>query len=152
MGYNEQDKECEVMLISTKGRYALRLLVDLAGHRGQGTVSLGSMAARQGLSEKYLEAILKPLVRDAILEGTRGKGGGYRMLLEPKDITLGRVLRLVEPSLGSVSCLKEGAEECPRRDECPTLPLWQELNAVIFGFLDGKTLEDLLTDERNRQI
>ena len=140
------------MLISTKGRYALRLLVDLAGHRGQGTVSLGSMAARLDISEKYLEAVLKPLVRESILEGTRGKGGGYCLLPKPNELTLGRVLRLVEPSLGSVSCLKEGAEECPRRDECPTLPLWQELNAVIFGFLDGKTLEDLLTEERNQQI
>ena len=132
------------MLISTKGRYALRLLVDLAEHRDQGAVSLGSMAARLGISEKYLEAVLKPLVRESILEGTRGKGGGYCLLPKPNELSLGRVLRLVEPSLGTVSCLKEGAECCPRREECRTLPLWQELDAMILGFLDGKTLADLL--------
>ena len=136
------------MLISTKGRYALRLLIDLAEHRDQGAVSLGSMAARQGISEKYLEAVLKPLVRASILEGTRGKGGGYRLLPEPNEIPLGQVLRLVEPSLGTVSCLKEGAEDCPRREECRTLPLWQELDALILGFLDGKTLADLLVKEQ----
>ena len=136
------------MLISTKGRYALRLLIDLAEHRDQGAVSLGSMAARQGISEKYLEAVLKPLVRASILEGTRGKGGGYRLLPEPNEIPLGQVLRLVEPSLGTVSCLKEGAEDCPRREECRTLPLWQELDALILGFLDGKTLADLLAKEQ----
>ena len=132
------------MLISTKGRYALRLLIDLAEHRDQGAVSLGSMAARQEISEKYLEAVLKPLVREGILEGVRGKGGGYYMRLEPEKITLGRVLRLVEPTLGTVSCLKDGAEECPRRDSCPTLPLWQELDAIILDYLDGRTLSELL--------
>ena len=132
------------MLISTKGRYTLRLLIDLAEHRDQGAVSLGSMAARLGISEKYLEAVLKPLVRESILEGTRGKGGGYCLLPKPNELSLGRVLRLVEPSLGTVSCLKEGAENCPRREECRTLPLWQELDAMILGFLDGKTLADLL--------
>ena len=136
------------MLISTKGRDALRLLSDLAEHRDQGAVSLGSMAARQGISEKYLEAVLKPLVRENILEGMRGKGGGYRLLLEPREITLGRVLRLVEPSLGTGSCLKNGAEPCPRSADCPTLPLWQELDAMILNYLDGKTLDDLLTKDQ----
>ena len=132
------------MLISTKGRYALRLLSDLAEHRDQGAVSLGSMAARQGISEKYLEAVLKPLVRENILEGMRGKGGGYRLLLEPREITLGRVLRLVEPSLGTVSCLKIGAEPCPRSADCPTLPLWQELDTLVHDFLYQKKLTEFV--------
>ena len=133
------------MLVSTKGRYALRVLIDLAEHREQQEyVPLGSMAARQEISEKYLEAVLKPLVHAQIIAGSRGKGGGYRMLIDPEKITLGSVLRLVEPSLGTVSCLRENAESCPRADSCRTLPLWKELDAMILSYLDSRTLAELI--------
>ena len=132
------------MLISTKGRYALRLLSDLAEHRDQGAVSLGSMAARQGISEKYLEAVLKPLVRENILEGMRGKGGGYRLTREPSEYTVGEILWATEGDLAPVACLEEGAAPCPRCEDCRTLPLWRELNSLVSSYLDSKTLADLM--------
>ena len=132
------------MLISTRGRYALRVMIDLAEQQSEGYVPLSRIAVRQGISEKYLEAILKSLVRDKLLEGSRGKGGGYRLLLSPAEISVGRILRLTEPSLGTVSCLLPGASKCPRSDDCRTLPLWKELDAVMLEFLDSRTLADLI--------
>ncbi len=131
------------MLISTKGRYALLVLIDIAEHRGEDHVPLKVIADRQGISEKYLEAILKSLVQDKILIGLRGKGGGYRLAVPPQALSVGRVLRLCEPSLVTVACLQEG-EECPRCGDCPTLPMWKELDDMILGYLDGKTIADLM--------
>ena len=132
------------MMISTKGRYALRVMVDLA-QRGDGAyVPLKEIANRQEISEKYLESILKSLVQARLLVGIRGKGGGYRLTGRPEDYTVGSILRLTEGDLAPVACLGNHAEPCPRQGDCPTLPMWQKLDGLIQGFFDSITLADLM--------
>lgn len=132
------------MLISTKGRYALRVMLDLAGHPANGCVPLKEIADRQEISGKYLEAIVKVLVKAHMLTGQRGKGGGYQLTRPPEQYTVGSILRLTEDSLAPVSCLEEGAAPCTRAAGCPTLPLWQGLSQAINQYLDSITLADLL--------
>lgn len=131
------------MLISTRGRYALRIMVDLARHQGEGHLALNEVARRQEISEKYLESIIRLLVKAGMLESLRGKGGGYRLSRLPGEYTVGELLRLTEESLAPVACLEPGSEVCPRRDHCATLPVWQGLEKVIGEYLDGITLEQL---------
>ena len=131
------------MLISTKGRYALRVLIDLAENCQSGPVTLKEVAVRQEISEKYLEAVVKSLVKEKIIKGTRGKGGGYLLAVSPEELSIGRILRLTEPGLGTVSCLL-GENTCPRAEKCPTRPFWKELDSMILGFLDGRMLASLL--------
>lgn len=133
------------MLISTKGRYALRVLIDLATHQSDRYLPLKEIAERQQISEKYLESILKTLVQHKILTGLRGKGGGYKLSIPPQELQVGTVLRLTEASLSAVGCLGEHAEPCPRQCDCPTLPLWRNLNELVNNYLDSVTLHDLLT-------
>jgi Rrf2 family protein len=136
------------MLISTKGRYALRVLTDMAEHQATGYVPLKEIAQRQDISEKYLESIVKTLVKEGVLVGLRGKGGGYRLKNPPDRYTVGRILRLTEGSLSPVSCLEAGAEPCPRVASCRTLSLWQGLDQVIYEYLERYTIADLMqTDE-----
>ena len=135
------------MLISTKGRYALRVMVDLAEHNAEGYIPLKTIADRQNISEKYLETIIKLLVRARLLEGLRGKGGGYRLTRAPGRCTAGEILRLTEDSLAPVSCLEAGAAPCPRMADCRTLSLWQGLDRVINEYLDNVTIEDLMRRE-----
>ena len=132
------------MLISTKGRYALRVMLDLAGHPANGCVPLKEIADRQEISGKYLEAIVKVLVKAHMLTGQRGKGGGYQLTRPPEQYTVGSIPRLTEDSLAPVSCLEEGAAPCTRAAGCPTLPLWQGLSQAINQYLDSITLADLL--------
>ena len=132
------------MLISTKGRYALRVMVDLAEHPADGFIPLKVIAARQDISEKYLESIIKLLVRAKLLTGVRGKGGGYRLTKAPEQYTVGSILRLTEESMAPVSCLEPGAAACPRAAECRTLSLWKGLDKVISDYLDKYTLADLM--------
>ncbi len=132
------------MLISTKGRYALRVMADLAEHPSGGYVPLKEIAERQEISEKYLEAIIKILVKARLLTGVRGKGGGYKLTRAPEQYALGTILRLTEESLAPVACLEENAAPCSRADGCRTLPVWQGLDRVINEYLDGITLADLL--------
>lgn len=132
------------MLISTKGRYALRVMVDLAEHQSEGFIPLKVIAERQEISEKYLESIIKLLVKAKLLNGVRGKGGGYRLTKFPDQYTVGSILRLTEESLAPVACLEEGAASCPRMAQCRTLPLWQGLNQVINDYLDNVTIVDLV--------
>lgn len=132
------------MLISTRGRYALRMLADMAEHQTQGYVPLKEIAARQEISEKYLESIVKLLVKDGILVGLRGKGGGYRLSKGPDQFTVGRILRLTEESLSPVACLEDGAPPCAKMADCRTLPMWQGLDKVIFDYLEKYTIADLL--------
>jgi len=134
------------MKISTKGRYALRVMVDLAQHPTDGYTPLKDIAGRQDISEKYLESILKTLVRNGLLAGLRGKGGGYQLTRQPGEYTVGEILRLTEGSLSPVACLKRGAEPCMRREICPTLPVWRKLDEMINGYLDSVTLEELLNN------
>lgn len=132
------------MLISTKGRYALRVMADLAEHPAEEYIPLKEIAQRQEISEKYLEAIIKILVRAKLLSGVRGKGGGYRLTRSPEQYTAGEILRLTEESLAPVACLEADASPCARAAACRTLPLWQGLDRVIREYLDNVTLTDLL--------
>ena len=132
------------MMISTKGRYALRFLVDIAEHQAEGYVPLKDVAERQGISEKYLESIVKTLVRADVLTGLRGKGGGYKLTREPADYSLGEIVRLVEGRIQPVTCLEECNSRCMQRDSCKTLTMWEELDHLINSYLDDKTLEDLV--------
>lgn len=135
------------MLISTRGRYALRVLVDLAEHQSDGYIPLKAIAQRQEISEKYLESIIKLLVKAKLLTGVRGKGGGYRLTHPPEQYTVGQVLRLTEESLAPVSCLEDGADTCRRAAECRTLALWRGLDKVIVDYLDGVTVAGLMRRE-----
>lgn len=132
------------MLISTKGRYALRVMVDLAEHREEGYIPLKAVAQRQDISEKYLEAIIKLLVRSGLLSGLRGKGGGYKLTKDPAQYTVGDILRLTEDSLAPVACLGPGAPPCAKAAECRTRSLWQGLDKVIRDYLDSVTVADLM--------
>ena len=137
------------MMISTKGRYALRIMVDLAEHQSEGYIPLKETADRQEISEKYLESILKSLVKNKFLEGLRGKGGGYRLTRAPEEYTVGSILRLTEDSLAPVSCLDPGETACPRMANCRTLPMWQGLNKLINDYLDGITLAELMNQAQS---
>lgn len=132
------------MLISTRGRYALQVMVDLAEHQAAGWVPLKVIARRQGISEKYLENIVALLVRQQFLTGLRGKGGGYRLNRLPEQYTVGSILRLTEESLAPVSCMDGLESACPREAECRLMGLWQGLDAVIQTYLAGVTLRDLM--------
>ena len=132
------------MMISTKGRYALRVMVDLAQRQEEGYLPLKEIAQRQEISEKYLESILKSLVQAKLLVGIRGKGGGYRLTGKPEAYTIGSILRLTEGDLAPVACLGAHSDPCPRQGDCPTLPMWQKLNGMIQGFFDSITLADLM--------
>ena len=132
------------MMISTKGRYSLRVMIDLAEHQADGYIPLKTIAERQGISEKYLESIIKLLVKAKILTGLRGKGGGYQLTRPPEQYTVGDILRLTEESLAPVSCLEENADVCPRMAACRTLSLWQGLDAVIRTYLDNITIAELM--------
>ena len=134
-------------MISTKGRYALRVMVDLAEHQGEGYLPLKEIAQRQEISEKYLESILKVLVAHKLLAGLRGKGGGYRLSRAPEDYKVGEILRLTEGSLAPVSCLEAGAKLCEIAPHCRTLPMWTRLNSVINEFFDSYTIADLMKTE-----
>ena len=131
------------MMISTKGRYALRVLIDMSEHQSEGYVPLKEIAARQEISEKYLESIVKTLVQAGILSGLRGKGGGYRLRISPEQCTVGTVLRLTEGTLAPVACLEENSAPCARMADCRTLSMWQGLNDVITDYLNKYTIADL---------
>lgn len=137
------------MLISTKGRYALRILIDMAEHQSDSYIPLKDVAARQEISEKYLETIVKLLVKDGILVGLRGKGGGYRLKKAPGQITVGHILCLTEDSLAPVSCLQANAVACERAAACRTLPMWKGLYDLINEYLNKYTLEDLVQSGDN---
>lgn len=134
-------------MISTKGRYALRVMIDLAEQNTDSYVPLDEIAARQGISKKYLEIILKTLVQNDLLKGLRGKGGGYRLTRSPKDYTVGEILELTEGTLATVACLQAGAAPCERREYCRTLPMWERFDRMVHDFFFGITLEDLISEK-----
>lgn len=135
------------MLISTKGRYALRVMIDLAEHQADGFIPLKVIAQRQGISEKYLENIIKLLVKDKLLTGIRGKGGGYRLEKAPEEYTVESILRITEDSMAPVACLEPGADVCTRAAECRTLPMWRGLDKLIRDYFENITLADLMHNE-----
>ena len=131
-------------MISTKGRYALRVMIDLAEQGTEKAVPLKDIADRQEISKKYLEIIVKSLVEAGLVTGKSGKGGGYQLCREPSGYTLGEILEVMEGTLAPVACLTCSAAKCPRESFCKTLPMWREYDAMIHDFFYGKTLADLL--------
>ena len=136
------------MIVSTKGRYALRVMIDLAEHQAERYVPLKEVAARQDISEKYLENILKVLVQNGFLEGLCGKGGGYRLTRSPDQYTVAEILLLTEGSLAPVSCLTPGAPACERMANCRTYTMWKGLNDLIADYFGKITLADLAAPEQ----
>ncbi len=134
------------MMISTRGRYALRVMIDLAERHTSAFVPLKTVAESQDISEKYLESIVKTLVQNGMLEGVRGKGGGYRLSRPPEAYTVGSILRLTEVGLAPVACLEREPMTCPRAENCRTLPMWKELQTLLNNFFDGITIADLMAD------
>ena len=132
------------MKISTKGRYALRMLIDLAEHNGDGFIALKDIAQRQNISKKYLEQIVPILNKSDVLKTNRGFQGGYMLAKSPDKYTVGEILRLTEGSLSPVACLDHPPTECERSSDCPTLPVWQGLKKVIDDYVDGITLQDIV--------
>ena len=128
------------MMISTRGRYCLRVMIDLAEHQEEGYIRMKEVAERQGISLKYLEKILPVLAKNNIVDGIQGKGGGYRLTRKPEEYTLSEILRLTEGSLAPVACLECGAAPCDRAAECQTLPIWTELDRRIKEYLDSVTV------------
>ena len=130
------------MVISSKGRYALRVMVDLAEHGGDGYVSMRDVARRQELSDKYAGQVMSLLSRAGLVSGVTGKGGGYRLTRKPEEYPLGEILRLTEGSLAPVACLEEGAHPCDRAAQCRTLPVWNRLGQIMGDYLDSVTLRE----------
>ena len=132
------------MMISTKGRYALRVMIDLAEHCNGEYIPMKDVVKRQQVSQKYVERIMTMLSKANFVEAVHGKGGGYRLNRSPDEYIVGDILRLTEGSLAPVACLDCDAEECERADQCRTLPMWKELNNRITDFFDGITIADLM--------
>lgn len=132
------------MLISSKGRYALRVMLYLAENSQGEFIPLKDITERQNISKKYLEGIMTMLSKSGFVEAMHGKGGGYRLSKSPKEYKVGDILRLTEGTLAPVMCLEENAKQCERADTCQTLPLWAGLNKVISEYLDDVSLDDIL--------
>ncbi len=132
------------MMVSTKGRYALRVMLDLAEHRNEGYIRLQDIAQRQEISEKYLEGIIVVLSKAGFVDALRGKGGGYRLNRDPEEYTVGSILKLTEGSLAPVACLECAPNRCARAGRCATLPMWEKLDKMIDNFFEGITLRQLL--------
>ena len=133
-------------MISTKARYALRVMIDLAEHQDAGYIPLKDIAARQEISEKYLEIIIKILVKGKMLKGLRGRGGGYILTREPSEYIVGDIIELTEGPLAPVACLQPDAEVCNRKDICVTLPLWEKYYTLVHDFFFHITLEDVINN------
>ena len=131
-------------MISTKGRYALRVMLDLAKQNSEGYIPLKDIAERQGISKKYLEIIVKDMVAGGLVAGASGKGGGYKLCRRPEEYPLGEIIERTEGPLAPVACLAEGKVNCPRAAACETLPLWEEYDKLTHDFFYGKRLSDLL--------
>ncbi len=135
------------MTISTKGRYALRIIIDLAENDDGNYIAMKQVAQRQRLSLKYLEHILSILKQNNIVEGLHGKGGGYKLTRRPQDYTVGEILRLVEGELAPVACLECGAKPCENMEHCRTLEMWKGLHKLIDEYFNGITIKDLMQED-----
>ncbi len=136
------------MLVSTKGRYALRVMLELAQDDSAAYLPLPAIAERQGISEKYLESIMTILSKQHLVDGASGKKGGYRLCRKPEEYSVGEILRLTEGTLAPVSCLQYGAQPCERADMCYMLPVWQGLEDLINQYFDNMTLADIYQNAR----
>lgn len=135
------------MMISTRGRYALRVMIDLAEHCGDGYTPMKDVAERQEISLKYLEKILPVLTKNNMIEGVHGKGGGYRLTRKPAEYKVGEILRLTEGDLAPVSCLENGANPCGKANECRTFPMWQNFNRMMNDYFDSIAIADLMQEK-----
>ncbi|MBO4477233.1 MAG: Rrf2 family transcriptional regulator [Lachnospiraceae bacterium] len=131
-------------MISTRGRYALRVMIDLAQNNNGSYIPLKDIAARQEISKKYLEIIVKDMVNAGLILGASGKGGGYQLCRKPEEYVVGEILELMEGSLSPVACLADKNYECSRRAACKTLPMWEEFDTLVHNYFYGKKLTDLL--------
>lgn len=131
-------------MISTKGRYAIRFMIDLAEQPEGFPVPLDAAAERQEISKKYLEIVVKLLVTGKLVKGTSGRGGGYRLLRKPEEYTVGEILKITEGTLATVACLDEEAEACPRENKCKTLPMWKKYDSMVHDFFYNITIADLV--------
>lgn len=131
-------------MISTKGRYAIRVMIDLAENDRGSYIPLKDIAARQVISKKYLEIIVREMVAGGLVTGASGKGGGYRLCRKPEEYTLDEILELMEGTLSPVACLETASNSCPRKSVCQTLPLWTEYNELVHQFFHSKKLSDLI--------
>ena len=132
------------MIVSTRGRYALRVLIDMAENSGSDRIPLKEIAERQGISQKYIEAIMTLLSKNGFVDAVHGKGGGYKLNKKPEEYKVGDILRLTEGTLVPVACLEQDAAVCPRKNECRTLPMWTKLDELVENYLDGVTIADLM--------
>ena len=139
------------MNVTRKGRYALRIMIDLAQHRDEGYISLKTISDRTQLSMKYLEMIVGNLKKAELVDSTRGKEGGYKLNKTPQEYSIGEILRCIEDNLAPVACIKEGEIQCDRSGACLTVPMWKELDDITNAYLDTVSLEDLLTGDKWRQ-
>lgn len=138
-------------MISTRGRYAIRVMIDLAENDQGKYIPLKEIAERQGISKKYLEIIVRDMVAAGLLAGISGKGGGYRLLRRPEEYTIGEILEAMEDGMSTVACLEKGAAPCPRAAFCPTLPLWREYDQLKKDFFAGKRLSDLMRKAEEKE-
>ena len=136
------------MIVSTKGRYALRVMVHFAQRGGEEYIPLKEIAEAEGISQKYLESIMTTLSKAGFVDAVHGKGGGYRLNRAPKDYTVGSILKLTEGSLSAVSCTSQGAAACSRTECCQTKPMWDKLDKMIDDFFEGITIADILKDQQ----
>lgn len=132
------------MIVSTRGRYALRVMVDLAENGVQNRIPLKEIAERQNISQKYIESIMTLLSKNNFVDAVHGKGGGYKLNRKPEDYKVGEILRLTEGTLAPVACLEKNAQVCPRNSECRTLPLWTKLDNLIENYFDSVSIADLM--------
>ena len=132
------------MIVSTRGRYALRVLIDLAEHSNEERIPLKDIAERQEISQKYIESIMTLLSKNGFVDGVHGKGGGYKLNRPPKDYRVGDILRLTEGTLAPVACLEKGAPVCSKKAVCRTIPMWSKLDELIEGYLDSVSIQELM--------
>ena len=135
------------MIVSTKGRYALRVMVHFALHGGEEYIPLKEIAESEGISQKYLESIMTTLSKAGFVDAVHGKGGGYRLNRKPEEYTVGSILKLTEGSLAAVGCTAHGSAACGRASCCEALPMWEKLDKMVEEFFEGITLADLLNEK-----
>ena len=137
------------MIVSTRGRYALRVMIDIAEHPNETYIPLKSIAARQGISEKYLESIVSMLVKNDFLAALRGKGGGYKLIRRPEEYTVGSILKITEGSFAPVACLEHSPNQCARVAYCKTLPMWEGFQKLAENYFNGITIQDLVNQNND---
>jgi Rrf2 family protein len=133
-----------IIMISTKGRYGLRVMIDLAKNDNGSYIPLKDIADRQEISKKYLEIIVKKMVEGGLVKGSSGKGGGYKLVKKPEKYTVGEILTLMEGTISSVACLADKEYDCPRKKKCETLPMWKEFDKIVHDYFYKKKLSDLI--------